>query len=235
MGWRALRLALEREGLLKVAGARAARGGGRAHAQRDVPDGLRAVGVRRRQGGVRKPARVPQEPEEACCPKRSAMARCSKCRRSPRCSTCWCRKIVVPVDRHQRPHPVPVRRRPRQSQARRALRLAEPGDPALPATRGGARLVGIRRRPRRVRRDGRAPARGAGAARARHPPPVDHPGRGRADQGAGPQGRSQGDLGGDARMAAVAPRRACAPRLPNGPKRAGSRPNRRRSSCRRRI
>ena len=40
-----------------------------------------------------------------------------------------------PVDRHQRPDPIPVRRRPRRPAAGRALRLAEPGDPALPAPR----------------------------------------------------------------------------------------------------
>ena len=39
----------------------------------------------------------------------------------------------LPVDRHQRPDPVPVRRRPRRPAAGRALRLAEPGHPALPA------------------------------------------------------------------------------------------------------
>ena len=37
-----------------------------------------------------------------------------------------------PVGRHQRSHPIPVRRRSLQSRARRALRLAVAGDPALP-------------------------------------------------------------------------------------------------------
>ena len=58
----------------------------------------------------------------------------------------------LPVDRHQRPDPVPVRRRPRRSAAGRALRLAEPGDPALPA-------------PGRHRRRGRPACRSGYAAR----------------------------------------------------------------------
>ena len=45
-------------------------------------------------------------------------------------------KLVLPLDRHQRPDPVPVRRRPGQSQAGRTLRLAEPVDPAVPAPGG---------------------------------------------------------------------------------------------------
>jgi phosphohistidine swiveling domain-containing protein len=53
-------------------------------------------------------------------PKRSAMARCWKCRRWPNAWTCW-RRGCVPVDRHQRSHAVPVRGGPRQSQAGRTL------------------------------------------------------------------------------------------------------------------
>ena len=57
-----------------------------------------------------------------------------------------------------------------------------PGDPALPSA---GRARGRRRQcaDRRLRRDGRPHARGDGADRPRHPPPVDHAGRGRPDQG----------------------------------------------------
>ena len=59
-------------------------------------------------------------------------------------------------------------------------------------------------RPGRMRRDGRAAARGAGADRARHPPAVDHPGLGRTDQGAGPPDRHGGDWRGNAGLAGQA-------------------------------
>ena len=74
-----------------------------------------------------------------------------------------------PVDRHQRPDPVPVRRRPRQPAAGRALRLAEPGDPALPAPRRRGRRDGHGVPVARLRRNGRPAAGGAGADRHRHP------------------------------------------------------------------
>ena len=45
MGWRALRLSPRAVDADEGAGARADRGGGRAGAARDVPDGLRAVGI----------------------------------------------------------------------------------------------------------------------------------------------------------------------------------------------
>ena len=46
-----------------------------------------------------------------------------------------------PVDRDQRSDPVPVRRRPRRPAAGRALRLAQPGDPALPEARARRRAA----------------------------------------------------------------------------------------------
>ena len=67
-------------------------------------------------------------------PSGSNLARCSKCRprRAARPTAAADR---LPVDRHQRSDPVPVRRRPRRSAACPALRLAEPGDPAIPQAR----------------------------------------------------------------------------------------------------
>ena len=84
--------------------------------------------------------------------------------------------------------PVPVRRRPRRPAAGRALRLAEPGHPALPAARHGA---GPRRRRAgsRLRRDGRATARSHGADRHRHHQFLHHPGGDRPGQGDGPLAR----------------------------------------------
>ena len=75
MGWRALRLALEREGLLKVQARALLEAAAGRTPQRDVPDGLRAVGIRRRQGGVRQPARRSCKQLQARrCPRRSATA-----------------------------------------------------------------------------------------------------------------------------------------------------------------
>ena len=57
-----------------------------------------------------------------------------------------------------------------------ALRLAQPGDPALPEARA-RRRPGGGRAGAHLRRDGRAPARGHGADRHRRGEFLDHPGR----------------------------------------------------------
>jgi phosphotransferase system, enzyme I, PtsP len=119
MGWRALRLALEREGLMKVqARALLEAAAGRTlnvmfpmvsepwefDAAKAVFDGQLAFLRSRR----------------SCCPTRSLRrdARSAGAGRSARRAAA---EALVPVDRHQRPHAVPVRRRPRQSQAGRTL------------------------------------------------------------------------------------------------------------------
>ena len=62
-------------------------------AERHVPDGLRAVGVSTRRARWSRSS-APGSPGAASrCRPRSATARCWRCRRWPRCSTCCCRKL----------------------------------------------------------------------------------------------------------------------------------------------
>ena len=191
MGWRALRLALERDGLMKA----------QARALLEAAAG-RTLNVMfpmvsepwefdEAQGAVRGAARLARIARAASCRAQiryGAMLEVPALAEAARPAAAQAR---FPVDRHQRPDPVPVRRRSRQSQACRALRLAEPGDPALPAPRRRrrARAAGVPLGG--VRRDGRAAAGGDGADRARHRPAVDHAGRGRPDQGDDPLARSR--------------------------------------------
>ncbi len=89
-------------------------------------------------------------------------------------------------------------------------RLAERYDWLSPAIlrflRRIVRAADKARRPaRRLRRDGRPNAGGDGADRHRPPPPLDHPGRGRPDQGDDPLARRQGGDGGARPAARAAP------------------------------
>ncbi len=69
MGWRAIRLGLDRPALLEDAGARAAEGRGRARAPAHVPDGRRGGRVRARQGD-REARAEPSRPPRPCRPVR---------------------------------------------------------------------------------------------------------------------------------------------------------------------
>ena len=90
MGWRALRLALERDGLMKAQ----ARALIEAAAGRTLnvmfPMVSEAWEFDEAQGVVRGAARLAGGARARSCRSRSAMARCSKCPRSPNCSTCCC-------------------------------------------------------------------------------------------------------------------------------------------------
>jgi phosphotransferase system enzyme I (PtsP) len=164
MGWRALRLALDRDAD-EGAGAGADRSGGRARARVMFPM-----------------VSEPWEFEEARACSRSSEWLARRASARPARSNYGAMLEVpalaemldillprgrLPVDRHQRPHPVPVRRRPRRPA------LAERYDWLSPAIlrflRRVVREAAARRRAgRRLRRDGRAAAGGDGADRDRH-------------------------------------------------------------------
>ena len=227
MGWRALRLALERGGLMKAQARALIEAAGGPHAQRHVPDGQRAVGIRRGQGDLRGAEGVARQ-------SRQTPADRHPVRRDARSAgACGATRPVaaqsaISVGWHQRSDPVPVRRRPRQPQAGRALRLAQPVDPAVPEASRRA-VSGGGRRPGSVRGDGRAAARGDGADRARDRTAVDHPGRGRAGQSDGAQPRSRGGHGRDGPAADhAAARHARSPHRLGCPKRGRARLNQRR-------
>ena len=132
MGWRALRLALDRDTLMK-AQARALL---EAAAGRDLDvmfpmvsepwefDQAKKLVEEQRAWLADRKKLLPQQH-----PLRRD-ARSAGARRDARRAAAQAR---LHVDRHQRSHPVPVRRRPLQPCAGRALRLAVAGDPALPA------------------------------------------------------------------------------------------------------
>ena len=129
MGWRALRLALDRDGLMK-AQARALL---EAAAGRElqvmfpmVSEPWEFDGRARDRRGAARLARRAQEEAAGADPLR-LHARSALARRDARRASAQAR---FPLGRHQRPHPVPVRRRSLQSAPRRALRLAVAGDPA---------------------------------------------------------------------------------------------------------
>jgi phosphotransferase system enzyme I (PtsP) len=132
MGWRALRLSLERDALMKAQARALLEAAAGARAQHHVPDDLRAVGVRRGQGAGRKPARLADRAAQAASQpdplwRHAGGAGAGRGARHPAAQD------RLPVDRHQRPHAIPLRGRPRQPAPRRALRLAVPRHIALPA------------------------------------------------------------------------------------------------------
>ena len=185
MGWRAIRIALDRPALLRQqlrALIRAAAGRrlrvmfpmiaeiGELDAARAVLDLEleRAGGARRRAAGQGRGRRHVRGAGAAL----GAAAAAAQDR--------------FPLGRHQRSRAVPVRRRPRQSAARGALRPAVAAG-AGAARRGGARLRRGQRAAGAVRRDGGPAARCHGAARHRLPHPLDGAGLDRPGQGDDPQ------------------------------------------------
>jgi hypothetical protein len=133
MGWRALRVALERDGLLKVqARALLEAAGGRTlnvmfPMVSEPWEFDAAKAVFEGQLAFLKQAR------KSCCPKRSAMARCWKCRRWPNSSTCSRPRLsFLSIGTNDLTQFLFAGRSRSQSQAGRALRLAQPVDPALP-------------------------------------------------------------------------------------------------------
>ena len=149
MGWRALRLSLERTTLMKA----------QARALIEASNGrvLRVMFPMVSEPWEYEQARALFEEQLAWAkrgkrpaPTPSNSGPCWKCRAWRKCWTC-CFPAPLPVDRHQRPHTIPVRGRPCRPAAGRAVRLAEPGDPALPppgnraggrSRRAGSRLRG---------------------------------------------------------------------------------------------
>ena len=121
----------------------------------------------------------------------SATARCSRCRRSPKCSTMLLPKLdFLSIGTNDLTQFLFAADRADPSLAERydwlspaILRFLKR---VLDAGRRG------RRAGRRVRRDGRPAARGDGADRHRHRALFDHAGRGRAGQGDGPLARRGG-------------------------------------------
>ena len=118
-----------------------------------------------------------------------------------------------PVDRHQRPDPVPVRRRPRRPAAGRALRLAEPGDPALPQARGRRRRARPACRSRVCGEMGGRPLEAMALIGIGVEQFLDHSGGGRAGQGDGPLARCRGDPRRAWTSCSPSRRRTCARRL----------------------
>ncbi len=128
------------------AGARADRGGRRARRSTSCSrwSASRGSSTRRKATCSRRSAPGSAARGKSCRP-RSAMARCSKCRRSPSMLDMLLPKIdFLSIGTNDLTQFLFAADRA-QSQARRALRLAEPVDPALPQARG-----------RRARRRGRA-------------------------------------------------------------------------------
>ena len=192
LGWRAIRLGLDRPGLLARAAARAAARRRRARAQADVPDDRRGRGIRRGQGAGRARA-------DASAPPRPQAARPGRGRHHGRgaLAALPARRAAgarrFPVGRLQRPAAVPLCRRPRQQARRRPLRSAVGADAARAADHRrqeqGARQAGDA-----VRRARLEPARRAGADRDRLSLAVgdavgDRPGQGHAARPRRRQGR----------------------------------------------
>ena len=221
MGWRALRLALDRDTLMK-AQARALL---EAAAGRELNVMFPMVSEPWEFDAARKALVEEQrawlaDAQEAAARRRSATARCSKCRRSPRCSTCCCRRLdFLSIGTNDLTQFL-------FAADRSNPRLAERYDWLSPAILRFLRADRARGRQargaaRRLRRDGRAHARGDGADRHRHPPAVDHAGRGRPDQGDDPLAR---------RAAPRSPRSTgCSTTPPRRHARARSPPGRRRT------
>ena len=114
MGWRALRLALDRDGLMKAQARALIEAAAGRDAQRHVPDGLRAVGIRR---GARRCSRSSSNgsaTRKKLLPTRIELRRDARSAGAGRDARRAAAEGRFPVDRHQRSHPVPVRRRPRQ-------------------------------------------------------------------------------------------------------------------------
>ena len=190
MGWRALRLALDRDDADEGAGPRPARGGRRPRAAGHVPDGLRALGVRRGQGDRRGAARLARRAQEDA-------ADADPLRRMLEVpSLAEMLDVLLPkldflsvgtndltqfLFAADRSNPRLAERYDWLSPA--ILRFLQADRPRRRQARGAAR---------RLRRDGRAHAGGDGADRHRRPPPLDHAGRGRPGQGDDPLARRQG-------------------------------------------
>ncbi len=141
MGWRALRLSLDRSALMKAQARALLEAGGGREIYIMFPMVSEPWEYRGGPGSGRGPAPVAGRAAQAA-PDPGPLRRHARGAGAGRDARPLAAESRFPVDRHQRPHPVPVRRRPFESAPRRALRLAEPGDPALPAAGGrqGARI-----------------------------------------------------------------------------------------------
>ncbi len=191
LGWRAIRIGLDRPGLLRAQIRALLRGRRRARHAHHVPDGGHG-------GGVPPRARPRPARDRASDPARPARAAVAVARRDGRGALAAVRnrrdraRGGFPLGRLQRPDAVPLRRRPRKPLRRRPLRSA------LGAGAEGAEARG-RRRPTGalpclgLRRDGRAAAGGAGADRARLPLLLDEPVLGRAGEGDDAEAFGHGD------------------------------------------
>ena len=138
MGWRAMRMALDRPAMLRTqlrALIRSARGG---RARRDVSDGRRGGGVRRGAAAAGHGAGARRGSAASRCRAPCASARCSRCRRC--CGSCAA--LLPRIDflsiGTQRSAAVPVRLRSRQSRADRSLRRAVAAGAELHARAGRA-------------------------------------------------------------------------------------------------
>ena len=189
LGWRAIRLGLDRPGLLRCSGARAAARRRRARIASDVPDDRHGGGIRQGQGPGRDrvDASAPARP-------RAARARADRHHAGSAGAPVPTRRIArprrFPVGRIQRPDAVPLCRRPRQRAGIAALRSAVD---AGAARAQGHRRQGARTRQTRgaVRRACFAADRRAGAGDYRLPLAVAVAFGGRPGQGAAARARLQ--------------------------------------------
>ena len=140
MGWRALRLSLDRSTLMKAQA--------RALIEASAGKVLRVMFPMVSEPWEYEQARAlfEEQLEWAAKAKRKRQAR--GVRRNAR-SAEPCRNARpaaaargLHLDRHQRPHPIPVRGRPLRPAPCAPLRLAQPGDPALPEARARRRARG---------------------------------------------------------------------------------------------
>ena len=124
LGWRAIRIGLDRPGLLRAQVRALLKAGAGRHLQNHVPDGRDRRGVRARQGagrageGASRPARLhPADAGVARRDDRGAFAPLPDRRDRP--------GRRFPVGRLQRSHAVPVRGRPRKPLGRAPVRSVE--------------------------------------------------------------------------------------------------------------
>ena len=94
MGWRALRLALDRDGLMKAQARALIEAGAGRTLNVMFPMVSEPWEFDEAQGDLRGAAQMAGRARARSCRPRSAMARCSKCRRWPKCSTSCCPRSI---------------------------------------------------------------------------------------------------------------------------------------------